>query len=358
MYKIKKKQTENQEQDMKIMRKSTLTKAVFSLAIAAFVFAGCAKSEPKTKDSEGGNLPSSGGKTLEMLVIVPDEIYKGGLKDSIGRHFMQPCAGISQPEPWFDVVQLNPGGFFNSDMLQKHRNIVVIDLEKGNPNRLSEAINGKAFPQAYFVFEADNRDSLFAMLAHYAEKIRNQFYKNEHKRVENAFKRIENTGITRRLKKKFGFHLTVSEDFYLAKDEPNLVWLRKEPKDASMNILIYTEPCSGKCRPSQEEIMEMRDKIAKEYVPGPAKGSYMGTEKRYPLTTKTVRIGQYDATETRGLWRLFGDWMGGSFINYCFFDGQNQRLVMIDCFLYSPRHPKRDQLMQFEGIVKALKTVE
>ena len=82
----------------------------------------------------------------------------------------------------------------------------------------------------------------------------------------------------------------------------------------------------------------------------------MGTEKRFPLVRRNVKIGEYDAVETRGLWRLFGDWMGGSFINYCFEDKANKRFVMIDCFLYSPRHPKRDQLMQLESIVFDIKT--
>ncbi len=339
------------------MKKGFLFKAFCLSCFVALLFAGCSKEKPKTAEP-GGGLPSSAGKTLEVLLIVPDEVYKGELQDSIGNYFMKPCEGMSQPEPWFDVVQMNPSGFFNSDMLQKHRNIIVIDLKAGNPNKLGKAIDYKSFPQAYFVFEVDNRDSLFALISRHSQMIREQFYANEHKRVAAAFNRLENTDITRRLKKKFGFWLTVSEEFYMAKDEDNFVWLRKEPKDGSMSITIYTEPYVGEGQFKEEKIIELRDKVAKEYVPGPAKGSYMGTETRFPYTRKEVKIGEYDAIETRGLWRLFGDWMGGSFINYCFHDKAHDRFVMIDCFLYSPRHPKRDQLMQFEGIVKDIKTVK
>lgn len=332
-----------------------ILKSLFFVCVLAIGLVSCSKKEnPQFVENKG--LPSSGGKTLEVVLVVPDEVYKGELKDSIGHYFMKPCEGMSQPEPWFDVVQLRPDGFFNSEMLQKHRNVMIVDLKAGNSNKLKSTIDYKAYPQAYFVFEVDNRDSLFSLLNRYSEVIKEQFYLNEHKRMAAAFKRIENTKITQTLKKKFGFWLTVSEEFYLATDKEDFVWLRKEPKDGSMSIMIHTKPFEGDGLFREEKIIELRDQIAKENIPGPARGSYMGTEKRFPLVRRNVKIGEYDAVETRGLWRLFGDWMGGSFINYCFEDKANKRFVMIDCFLYSPRHPKRDQLMQLESIVFDIKT--
>ena len=324
------------------------------VGLIAMAFVSCSKEKTQEEiDSKG--LPSSGGKTLEVVLVAKDEVYRGELKDSIGHYFMKACEGLPQAEPLFDVVQMKPEGFFNSDMLQKHRNVIVIDYKAGNSNKLKATTDYKSYPQAYFVFEVDNRDSLFALLARYSEKIKAQFYDNEHRRVAAAFKRLENTDVTRMLKKKFGFWLTVSEEFYVATEKENFVWLRKEPKDASLDIMIYTTPFAGEGMFKEEKIIELRNAIAKENIPGPTRGSYMGTEERVPCVRREVKIGEYDAIETRGLWRLFGDWMGGPFVNYCFEDKANQRFVMIDCFLYSPRHPKRDQLMQLESIVFDIK---
>jgi hypothetical protein len=47
--------------------------------------------------------------------------------------------------------------------------------------------------------------------------------------------------------------------------------------------------------------------------------------------------------------------MGGPFVNYCFKDSQGQRFVMIDCFVYSPKQSKRDQLMQLEAVAYGIK---
>lgn len=336
------------------MSKTYFKTLAFFVASAVLLFTACSKKDTK-QDTDSKGLPASGGKTLEVVLVVPEELYNGEVKDSVGTYFMKACKGLSQPEPLFDVVQMNPKGFFNSDMLQKHRNVIIIDLKPGNPNKLKQAIDYKSYPQAYFEFSVDNRDSLFALIARYEGFIRNKFYENEHKRVYAAFRKLENTEVTRKLKKKFGFWLTVSDEFYMATEEDNFVWLRKEPKDGSLDIMIYTMPYTGEGLFKEEKILELRDKIAKQYIPGPAKGSYMGTETRFLCERQQVKIGNLEAVETRGLWRLFNDWMGGPFVNYCFEDKANNRFVMIDCFLYSPRHPKRDQLMQLESIVYGIK---
>ena len=170
------------------MSKWSFCKLLCFIALPMFFAVGCSKKNEVKNDNPKG-LPSSGGKTLEVLVIVPEQLYKGELKDSIGHCFMKACEGLPQAEPLFDVVQMNPEGFFNSEMLQKHRNIIVIDMKAGNANKLKATVDFKSTPQAYFLFETDNRDSLFALLSRNADKIRNQFYENERKRVYSAFKR-------------------------------------------------------------------------------------------------------------------------------------------------------------------------
>ncbi len=94
----------------------------------SFLMTSCSK-EPTQQDTESKGLPSSGGKTLEAILVIPDEVYKGEIKDSVGKYFMKACPWLAQPEPLFDIVQMNPTGFFNSEMFTKHRNIIIIDIK-------------------------------------------------------------------------------------------------------------------------------------------------------------------------------------------------------------------------------------
>ena len=348
------------------MKKLFYLIAFISIVLSLVILSGCKKkdstsSQEQTKSSVNPkNLPSSGGKTLEMILVSPDEVYNGELRDTIGTYFLKACEGIANPEPLFDIVQMQPKAFYNSEMFQKHRNIFVIDYSPNNTeNVIFQNIDYKSFPQAYFQIIANNRDSLYKMITKYAPTIINQFYDNEHRRVAAAFKRLENVDLTKKLRSTFKLSLTFAREFSISKFEDDFAWIRKDYRvkadQKTLNVMIYKTPFLGDGMFNEEKIIELRDKISKENIPGPTRGSYMGTEKRFPFSRKTISINGQPAIETRGLWRLFNDFMGGSFINYCFSDEKNNQFIMIDCFLYSPNQNKRDELMQLESIVYSLK---
>ncbi len=314
------------------------------------LFISC-EHKPTKEDILTHGMPSSGGKTLEMLLVIPDSLYTKSLKDYLGNIFEKAQEGLPQKEPYFDLVQLTPGQYYNSEMFKKHRNVLIINKQAGNNNTIRQAINKTVYPQAIFEIKTDNTDSIYSILNAYANTIKYQFRKNEHIRIYNAFKRDENIKLREKIKKTFDFSLTFPSDFYLAKQTDNFFWIRKETQKESFNVMIYKKPYSSQDLFMGKKVIELRDSLGKAFVPGSVKGSYMGTELRTELFRDTIKAGNYVMIETRGLWRLFGDFMGGPFLNYVFRDEKNKNFVMIDCFLYNPNKPKRDYLMQLESIV-------
>ena len=137
--------------------------AFIAVVLSTLLLSGCKKKDATSSQDTNQssvnpkNLPSSGGKTLEMILVSPDEVYKGELRDSIGTYFLKACEGIANPEPLFDIVQMLPKTFYNSEMFQKHRNIFVIDYSPTNTeNVIFQNIDFKSFPQAYFQIIANN----------------------------------------------------------------------------------------------------------------------------------------------------------------------------------------------------------
>lgn len=324
------------------------------LAVCALFCFSC-KHNPTREDELTKGMPSSGGKTLEMLLVIPDSVYNKAMRDSIGVLFEKTCEGLPQSEPYFDLVQLTPAQYVNSDMFRKHRNILIVDKRPGNPNTIKQALNKGVYPQAIFEIKADNTDTIYSILKAYAKTIRFRFRDNEHIRIYNAFKRDENTSLDDKIKAKFGFKLTFSADYYLAKQTSNFFWIRKETQKESFNVMIYKKPFTSQDLFADKKIIELRDSVSKAYIPGTMRNSYMGTELRTPLYRDTVKVGKHVMIETRGQWRLFGDFMGGAFVNYCFENKSTREFVMIDCFLYNPNKPKRDYLMQLESIVYSIR---
>lgn len=342
------------------MRNSAL---FYVLILPIFLFFSCNKEDNKIDNDQKilnpKNLPSSGGKTLEMILVIEDSYYMGDIKDSLGTYFLKSSPGINAPEPLFDMVQMNPKHFHQSEMFQKHRNILIVDFKKENKNEIYKHFDYKSFPQAYFEISVTDKENLFLILQKYSSVIINKLYDNEHRRVFFTFKKLENIEATKKLKHSFKFSFTMSKDFSISTFKDDFAWFRKDyfanKQQRTLNIFVYKTPYIGEGMFKEEKIIELRDKIAKENISGPTRGSYMGTETRFPYSRNEVVINNINFIETRGLWRLFNDFMGGSFINYCFVNKKTNEFVMIDCFLYAPNQNKRDELMQMESIVHSIK---
>lgn len=137
------------------------------------------------------------------------------------------------------------------------------------------------------------------------------------------------------------------------------MWIRKETTHNSQGFIIYTYDFVDTMAFEQARIISFRDAITEEFVPGPAVGSYMIVAKEYaPILSKRIGLNNMFAVETRSLWRLEGDFMGGPFVSYTFVDERNNKVITIDGYVYAPNKPKRDLMIQMESMVHSLKFTE
>ncbi len=187
------------------------------------------------------------------------------------------------------------------------------------------------------------------------EIIKATFDETEKTRINQAFKAIEEKSTGTEVRKIFNFSMVFPNEFKIAKKTKNFAWIRQESKEYSQGIMIYTYPYSDKKQLNSQYIIALRNSLTKQYIPGPTDGSYMTTEKEFAPVSKEINFSGLYAVEIRGLWKLIGDFMGGPFINYTFVDEKNNRIIMLDGYLYSPKKPKRDLLKQIEAIIYTYK---
>ncbi len=64
-------------------------------------------------------------------------------------------------------------------------------------------------------------------------------------------------------------------------------------------------------------------------------------EPIYPISKAIDFMGMY-TVETRGLWQVEGDFMGGSFLQYSFVDEPTGRMINYSAYVYAPNKEKRD----------------
>lgn len=304
---------------------------------------------------------SSSGKTLEVLVAADKGRLSKTTRDVIDSVLRQPQGCLPQPEARFDVVSVPVSSLRNTHMFQMHRNIIILEVKDGNPDKVYIDRDKWAEPQMVVDIAASSEESLRDLLCKYEPNIVQAIYDAEHKRMQKAFYNVRNVDLMNRVKEKFGFELTFSEDFMWASEDDGFAWIRKETKDISLGVLINTSPYRSQDQFLPEKIYNRLDTIMRRHVPSPGEDGYMGTERRVEMESMQVDYeGSQYCIQTHGLWRLVAttDRMGGPFVCYSLLSPDGKQVVDLIGFVYAPRFNKRDYLMQVEGICATLKWME
>lgn len=285
-------------------------------------------------------------------------LYAGATKELIDSIFLAPQTGLPQPESRFSVVTIPVSSLENTQMFQMHRNIVLCDVKEGNPDKLYIHRDKWAEPQVVIDLAASSEASLCDLLRKHADRILEELYNAEYRRMAAAFYRDRNVELMKRVEGKFGFTLNLPQEFRMAKEDDGFAWLLKRTKDFDLNVLVHVEPYRSQMQFDTEKILNRLDTTMRRNVPGPAEGSYMATERRVDIETHVVDFEEAKyAVESRGLWRLFGDFMGGPFVAYTLLSPDGTQIVELIAFVYCPRFDKRDYLMQVDGICRSIKWV-
>ena len=318
------------------------------------------------QQTAGDQKKGSSGKTLELLVVADPAVYNGETKALIDSLFGRPQAGLYQPEAMFDIVNIPVSSYRNTEMFRVHRNILLCDIKADNPGKVYKHIDEYAAPQVVFDFAVKDAQSLRDNLRKYEQNILDEFYRAEHRRVNKAFRGMNNLKLNHAIHEQFGYDMTFSNEFALAKQDVDFAWVRKEAKDFGIGVLIDAVPYTDPSQFNPQAILDHIDTIMRRHVPATADDSYMGLERRRDdhgeyLAPLLHRPADFDGSpyciETRGNWRAFGDFMGGPFVSYALLTPDRKRLFYLTGYVYCPRNKpwtKRDLLMQVESICHSL----
>lgn len=328
---------------MKLLSRTFLLSSV----ISCLILSSCKYEVP--------TLPGSGGKTCEIIVITPKSAWQGSVGDSIRSTFGALQLGLNQPEPLFDLVNIQPSQFNESEMFQHHRNILIIEFDSNQDAKFEMFQDPWAFPQVVMKYTVPDIETFNRMYSPRKERMKELVYAKEYQRIQKVFKESEEIDISEQLRNKFKFGMVFPDGFQFANLRRDFGWIRKESKDYGQGIIFSIYPYAGHKDFELENILARRNEMVKN-IPGPADSSYMSTETGFPEcypTSKPINLNGMYAIETRGLWRLEGDFMGGPFVNYVIPDTANHRIIMVDAYLYSPRKAKRDLLLQMESVARS-----
>ncbi len=302
---------------------------------------------------------SSTGSPNEIIVVAEDNLWKTSLGDTVSGFFKSVRPGLSQPEPLFKVVQIKYDEF--TRFFQSHRNVLALAIDSSlKAARYETAANVWARPQRVIKITAPTIELLKASFSEHSRDIFN-FYENaEIERLQSTYSKSLNTKAIETVGKKFNLKMQIPADYFVAVNKNNFLWIRKEANLYSQGLLIYSYPYTDTNAFDVRKILSVRNQFTRLYVPGAADSSYMivSTDTVFKPVKRILELKGELAVETRGLWDVERDFMGGPFVNYTLVDRKNNMVITLDGFVYAPNKNKVNLMREVQSILLTFEFIE
>lgn len=294
---------------------------------------------------------SSTGKPSEIIVVAEDNLWKSSLGDTIKGYFSTHRQGLPQPEPLFKVVQIKYDEF--TRFFQSHRNVLAVSIDSTlTKAKYETGYNVWAAPQRVIKITAPSIELLKESFLEHDRDIYNLYENAEIERLQKLYSNSVNAKANDLIKKKFNLEMNIPADYFIAVNKENFLWLRKEANILSQGILIYRYAYTDTVAFNPRKILSVRNQYTRLFVPGPFDSSYMVVADEFiQPVSRTLQLKKELAVETRGLWEVEKDFMGGPFINYTLVDRRNNMVIALDGYVYAPNKDKADLLKQVQAVL-------
>lgn len=298
-------------------------------------------------------LSSSTGKAGEIVVVANAEIWNGNVGEAVRTILTETDTLLPQPEAKFSIINTSENHF--SNIIQEHRNVLIIKTEEGRDKcEVSTKNNVYSAPQTILYIVGADEQQILEALEKYKHKIADIFEQTELERIKDGLKSIENADLRTAVENKYGYSMYFPSDYDFFGDKNEFMWLGLRTTKGTEGVFIYTYPYTDKAQLSLDSLIEKRNNVLQQYVlldKEPQGSAYMTTTNYIEPAYSTLKIDNQFFARIRGLWEMKNDFMGGPFISYTTVDEEKNMIVTFDGFVYAPSRTKRDLLRRIEGII-------
>ncbi|MFR9602779.1 MAG: DUF4837 family protein [Rikenellaceae bacterium] len=291
----------------------------------------------------------SQGAPYELIVVCNQPEWEGELGDTLQAIFKADIPYLSQSEPYFTVLRVTQQGY--TKLVVKHRNIFIVNIE---PTLAEPAIivqyDVNASPQIIMTLQGPDQQSVTTYLDENRDMVLSALEMAERDRDIAYGQRFSVRALDELIQKKFDITMRIPQGYTLRNDTDDFVWLSYEYPTASQGMMIYSYPADGNKSLTSEALLAARNKYA-ALIPGPSEGSYMSTYMEVEPDYRLFRLNERLWAEQRGFWDVTGDFMGGPYVSYSTIDVRTNKVITIDCYVFSPKLGKRNFIRGLEHII-------
>ncbi len=299
----------------------------------------------------GPQLKSTiGGKAGEVVVVYDKQLWDTTFTKTVKELLAPAYPALPQFERKFDIISIPENAF--SNLFQVHRNVVFIQIMSDSiPAEIIVKHDIWAQPQTVVRINGNNAENIVALIQQHEERLAHILEHAERDRQINNAKKYEDRALRDTVNKAIGGSPYIPQGYILRKKNEKFIWIGYETKKAQLGIFIYKYPYKDSTSFRNENIIAQRNAILKEEVPGPYDNTYMTTASFIAPESRHLLFNKIHFIETRGLWEVENDFMGGPFISHVFLDKTGQNVLVLEAYVYNPSGEKRNYLRQVEAII-------
>lgn len=324
-----------------------MTKKIFLLyfmaTILAVTFSSC--------DHLG--TPTSSGRPYEVLVVIDDSLWQRPAGRALFDVLDTDIPGLPQPERSFRISQTSPQRL--NRILNIFRNIIKVEIDpkQYTQTKFKYVRDLYASPQVVMTIQSPDEEDFARFVEHHSDVIIDFFVKVEMNRLINELEKKHSVVTANLAREIFQCELWAPSEIKSYKKGKNFFWTSSNGTTSMVNICMYSYPYEGPQTFNKQYVLAKRDSVMKANIPGSLPNMYMATDTLCTSVRPIVVRGQY-AMETRGLWQMENDGMGGPFVSHSRVDTVSNTVIVVEGFVYAPEKMKRGLIRRVEGSLYTL----
>jgi hypothetical protein len=262
--------------------------------------------------------------------------------------------GLPQDEPQFHKSHVEVAHYDRITNL--FRNIFRINIGKEfTVAKMKVEKDVHSTPQMIITVNAPSQFDASIYITEHTKEIEGLFTSEEINRTANDLYFEHNIKFAKAVKELFDCEFYIPADIKKMKTGENFIWASNDGISSIQNICIYSLPYVSEKMLTQRPYIALRDTVMKHNIPGEKPGMWMQTNPEFVWTKNITVNGQY-AMEARGLWEMRNDAMGGPFVSHSRIDTKNNKVIVVEGFVYAPEKMKRSMIRRLEAALYTLET--
>lgn len=296
--------------------------------------------------------PTSSGNPYEVMVVADDSVYTGYAGKALKTILDRPLLGLPQAEEQFHKSHITQKNF--NKITNIFRNIVRINISREYTKaKMKVERDVHSTPQLIITIQGPNQVMVSQFITEHTRDITSLITSQEINTAANTLYYEHNVKFAKKVKDLFDCEFYIPVDINKMKIGKNFIWASDDGLSVIQNICIYSLPYVSEKMLTRNPYVALRDKVMADNIPGAHDGSVMRTNHEF-VWTKNIRVRDDVAMEARGLWEMSKEAMGGPFISHSRIDTVNNRIIVVEGFVYAPDKMKRTMIRRLEAALYTL----